>query len=57
MAHFTMPCLPVIKMSGTVDELALPALKWCLTRAYNRFNKQTTHDPSNRRSTYCLVKL
>jgi hypothetical protein len=49
MSHFCLPHLEVVKASGTVDELALPALRWCLTHAYNRFNKQTTHDL--RRST------
>jgi hypothetical protein len=35
MSHFTMPHLPVVKMQGTVDQLAWGAILGALTHAYN----------------------
>ena len=49
-----MPHLPVVKASGTVDELALPALLWVARRVYNAIssNKRHAQDQHHRQRRY-----
>jgi hypothetical protein len=44
MSHFCLPHLEVVKASGTIDELALPLLKWGASRLYNAISSNKAHD-------------
>ena len=48
MSHFCLPHLEVVKASGTIDELALPLLKWGASRLYNAISSNKAHDQDHR---------
>ena len=46
MSHFALPHLPVLKASGTIDELAQPLLRLAAAILYNAISSDKRHDES-----------